>query len=68
MEKVASLGPGDVGYVVSNIKSTDDIKIGDTITHAPTSPATEMLPGYKEVRPMVFCGLYPLESPTTTRS
>jgi GTP-binding protein LepA len=61
MEKVESLGPGDVGYVVSNIKSTDDIKIGDTITHA-NKPAKEMLPGYKEVRPMVFCGLYPLET------
>ena len=61
MEKVESLGPGDVGYVVSNIKSTDDIKIGDTITHA-SKPAKEMLPGYKEVRPMVFCGLYPLET------
>jgi GTP-binding protein LepA len=61
MEKVESLGPGDVGYVVSNIKSTDDIQIGDTITHA-NKPAKEMLPGYKEVRPMVFCGLYPLET------
>ncbi|HQY04628.1 MAG TPA: translation elongation factor 4 [Lacunisphaera sp.] len=61
MEKVASLGPGDVGYVISSIKSTDDIKIGDTITHA-NKPAAEMLPGYKEVRPMVYCGLYPLES------
>ncbi len=61
MEKVASLGPGDVGYVISSIKSTDDIKIGDTITHA-NKPAADMLPGYKEVRPMVYCGLYPLES------
>ena len=61
MEKVEVLRAGDVGYVVSNIKSTADIKIGDTITHA-SRPATEMLPGYKEVRPMVFCGLYPLES------
>ncbi len=61
MEKVATLGPGDVGYVISSIKSTDDIKIGDTITHA-NKPATDMLPGYKEVRPMVYCGLYPLES------
>ncbi|HVU35472.1 MAG TPA: translation elongation factor 4 [Opitutaceae bacterium] len=61
MEKVDVLGAGDVGYVVSNIKSTADIKIGDTITLA-NKPATEMLPGYKEVRPMVFCGLYPLES------
>jgi len=61
MEKVDLLGPGDVGYLVSNIKSTDEIKIGDTITHA-NKPASEMLPGYKEVRPMVYCGLYPLES------
>jgi len=61
MEKIKELGPGDVGYIVSNIKSTDEIKIGDTITHA-NKPAAEMLPGYKEVRPMVYCGLYPLES------
>ena len=61
MEKVATLGPGDVGYIISSIKSTDDIKIGDTVTHA-NKPAAEMLPGYKEVRPMVYCGLYPLES------
>ena len=61
MEKVDLLQAGDVGYVVSNIKSTADIKIGDTITIA-NKPAAEMLPGYKEVRPMVFCGLYPLES------
>ncbi len=52
MEKVEELGPGDVGYIVSNIKSTDEIKIGDTVTMA-SKPATEMLPGYKEVRPMV---------------
>jgi GTP-binding protein LepA len=61
MEKTAALGPGDVGYIISSIKSTDDIKIGDTVTHA-NKPAAEMLPGYKEVRPMVYCGLYPLES------
>ena len=61
MEKIGHLGPGDVGYIVSNIKSTDEIKIGDTVTHA-NKPATDMLPGYKEVRPMVYCGLYPLES------
>jgi len=61
MEKIGHLGPGDVGYVVSNIKSTDEIKIGDTVTHA-NKPAADMLPGYKEVRPMVYCGLYPLES------
>jgi GTP-binding protein LepA len=61
MEKIASLGTGDVGYIVSSIKNTADVKTGDTITIA-SKPATEMLPGYKEVRPLVFCGLYPLES------
>jgi GTP-binding protein LepA len=61
MEKIASLGEGDVGYIVSSIKNTADVKTGDTITIA-SRPATEMLPGYKEVRPLVFCGLYPLES------
>ena len=61
MTKMATLDAGDVGYVISNIKDTTDIKIGDTLTLA-RNPAAEMLPGYKEVRPMVFCGLYPLES------
>lgn len=61
MTKVSELLGGDVGYVISTIKDTSDIKTGDTITTA-IKPATEMLPGYKEVRPMVFCGLYPLDS------
>jgi GTP-binding protein LepA len=61
MEKIAALGAGDVGYIVSNVKDTSDIKTGDTITLS-RSPATDMLPGYKEVRPMVFCGLYPVDS------
>ena len=61
MTKMPTLDAGDVGYVISNIKDPTDIKIGDTLTLA-RNPATEMLPGYKEVRPMVFCGLYPLES------
>ena len=61
MTKAASLNAGDVGYVVSSIKNTADVKTGDTITLA-AHPAAEMLPGYKEVRPLVFCGLYPLES------
>jgi len=52
---------GDIGYIVSNIKNTDEIKTGDTITLA-AKPARVMLPGYKAVRPMVFCGLYPIES------
>jgi GTP-binding protein LepA len=61
MEKTAVLAAGDVGYVVSSIKDTSEIKTGDTLTLA-HRPATEMLPGYKEVRPMVFCGLYPIDS------
>ncbi|MEO7597306.1 MAG: translation elongation factor 4 [Opitutus sp.] len=61
MEKIATLGAGDVGYIVSNVKDTSEIKTGDTITLS-RSPATDMLPGYKEVRPMVFCGLYPVDT------
>ncbi len=61
MAKVKILGPGDVGYVVSSIKEPSEIKTGDTITLA-AKPAAEMLPGFKEVHPMVFCGLYPIES------
>ncbi len=61
MEKIDALGAGDVGYIVSTIKDTSEIKTGDTITLSRT-PASEMLPGYKEVRPMVFCGLYPVDT------
>lgn len=61
MLKQPTLSAGDVGYVVSTIKNTADINTGDTLTLTKI-PAAEMLPGYKEVRPMVFCGLYPLES------
>ena len=61
MEARDELAAGDVGYIVSNIRATEDIKIGDTITIA-NRAATEMLPGYKEVHPMVYCGLYPLET------
>lgn len=57
----AELRAGQVGYVVTNVKEVADIKIGDTITHI-SNPAAEMLPGYKEVRPMVFSGLYPLDT------
>ncbi len=61
MIKTDSLEAGDVGYIVCNIKNVADIKIGDTITTV-NNPAAEMLPGYKEVRPMVFSGIYPLET------
>ncbi len=61
MEKADSLEAGDVGYLVCNIKNVADIKIGDTITHY-HNQATEMLPGYQEVRPLVFSGIYPVET------
>ncbi|MEM9158892.1 MAG: translation elongation factor 4 [Verrucomicrobiota bacterium] len=61
MEKVDSLKSGDVGYLVCNIKNVADIKIGDTITQH-RFEAAEMLPGYQEVRPMVFSGIYPVET------
>jgi GTP-binding protein LepA len=55
------LTPGRVGYIVTDIRDVAEIKIGDTLTH-PDKPAKDMLPGYKEVRPMVFSGIYPLDS------
>jgi GTP-binding protein LepA len=61
MHPQAALYPGQVGYIVTNIKNVADIKIGDTITGF-EQPATEMLPGYKEVRPMVFSGIYPIDT------
>jgi GTP-binding protein LepA len=60
MRKTASLGVGNVGYVIANIKSLGDIDVGDTITLA-DDPASEALPGYKPIVPMVYCGLYPNE-------
>ena len=56
-----SLGPGEVGYVVAAIKAVSDTRVGDTILDA-SRPAPKLLAGYKEVRPMVFAGLYPTES------
>ncbi len=56
-----TLVAGEVGYICGSIKSIADIKVGDTITLA-TNPASEALPGYKPMKPMVFCGIYPIES------
>lgn len=61
MLKVDSLNPGDTGYIIANIKSTADLKIGETITHT-QAPAEEPLPGFKEVQPMVFSGIYPINN------
>jgi GTP-binding protein LepA len=58
--EVAELGVGEVGFLVANIKKISDAKIGDTITEA-ASPTLEPFPGFKELKPMVFAGLYPVE-------
>ena len=58
MEPRESLEAGEVGYVICSIKTLQDTKVGDTVTDA-THPAETPLPGYKEVKPVVFCGLYP---------
>ena len=55
------LSVGEVGFVVANIKRVADAKIGDTITEV-SRPTTEPFPGFKELKPMVFAGLYPVES------
>ena len=60
-KKVKELVTGEVGIVVASIKNIEDVKVGDTITLA-NNPCLEALPGYKPMKPMVFCGLYPLES------
>lgn len=58
---VDELGPGDVGFVTASIKNVKDTRVGDTITNA-KRPTAEALPGYRGINPMVFCGLYPIES------
>ena len=64
------LWPGEVGFVAANIKSVHDVKLGDTLTHAVSAPgrgphhlgpADEPLPGFKDVKPMVFAGVYPTD-------
>ena len=52
---------GDVGYITASIKNVGDTQVGDTITLA-NRPADEALPGYRKLNPMVFCGLYPVDS------
>ncbi len=58
-EPKTTLQAGEVGYLIAGIKQLDQTKVGDTITHS-KSPAEKPLPGYKEVKPMVFSGLYPI--------
>lgn len=61
IKKVNELVCGEVGYICASIKSVSDIEVGDTITNA-SNPAKEKLPGYKPMKPMVFCGIYPIDS------
>src|SRR5690606_37032817 len=56
-----TLKPGDVGYLIANVKSSLDVKIGDTITDTRIS-AEKPLPGFKDIQPMVFSGIYPVTS------
>ena len=61
LKPVPRLEAGDVGYVCASMKNVQDTRVGDTITGA-ERPAAEPLPGYRPVKPMVFCGFYPSES------
>jgi GTP-binding protein LepA len=61
MTMVNALNVGDVGFVVAGIKTVGDTRVGDTVTDA-VKPAVEALPGYRRINPMVFCGLYPIET------
>ena len=55
------LRAGEVGYLITGIKDVTRLRVGDTLT-TPRARATEPLPGYREVKPMVFCGLFPIDS------
>ena len=57
---VDRLGPGEVGYLISGVKNTAEARPGETVTDT-DRPASTPLPGYREPKPMVFCGLYPLD-------
>ena len=61
MQETDALNAGEVGYVVTHLKTLTDVKMGDTLTLC-QKPAQEPLPGYKEIKPMVFSGLYPLDT------
>ncbi|MFZ4765518.1 MAG: translation elongation factor 4 [Roseimicrobium sp.] len=61
MFAIDKLNPGDVGYLIANVKTTADVKIGDTVTEM-RHPAPEALPGFKEIHPLVFSGIYPVSS------
>ncbi|MCK9436147.1 MAG: translation elongation factor 4 [Synergistaceae bacterium] len=60
MVKVSELGPGEVGYLAASVKTIAEARVGDTITES-RRPAASPLPGYRKVKPVVFCGFYPVE-------
>ncbi len=60
-KEIKTLAAGEVGYLYASIKSISDVHVGDTIT-LESNPAKEKLPGYKPMKPTVYCGLYPIES------
>jgi GTP-binding protein LepA len=61
MTSAARLSAGEVGYLITGIKDVTKLRVGDTLT-AKSKPAKAPLPGYREVKPMVFCGLFPIDS------
>ncbi len=61
MTKIDRLGPGEIGFITASIKQVRDTKVGDTITHEKKG-TTEPLPGFKPSQPVVFCGLFPVDS------
>ncbi|GAA4820311.1 translation elongation factor 4 [Sphingosinicella ginsenosidimutans] len=61
IEQLAELGPGEIGFITAQIKDIGETRVGDTITDA-KRPAAQALPGFKEVQPVVFCGLFPTDA------
>ncbi|MGN6122237.1 MAG: translation elongation factor 4 [Sphingomonas oligoaromativorans] len=61
IEQLVDLGPGEIGFITAQIKEITETRVGDTITDA-KRPAAEALPGFKEVQPVVFCGLFPVDA------
>ncbi len=61
MENIDALGPGEIGFITASIKQVRDTRVGDTITHEKKG-TTEPLPGFKPAQPVVFCGLFPVDS------
>ena len=61
IEQLADLGPGEIGFITAQIKDVAQARVGDTLTDA-KRPAEAALPGFKEVQPVVFCGLFPVDA------